>query len=243
MASEVQIQANQRNSELSNDFTTAADRARSAQKALKHGLSSRRLWMLKPEEHDLLDLAEELWACHAPVGAQEEALVKLMIYDLLTIDRLQRIETSVLSPPKLKSARLAPNGKEQTRSADTTIDIIMFSRRLAKVPLEIADRMRVYSAWGRGTQAAARVLDEIEGKGAQASDEAGDPSNSSSNCRPKMAPKLQSKAFDRPAIPRSYCNQLYQPKASSELQPNALGRPRTGAPRPTDASRHGSSRR
>jgi hypothetical protein len=105
MASKAQIRANRRNGALSKGPKTAIGKERSAQNALKHGLRSRRLWALKSEEHDLLNLAEGLWACHAPVGPQEETLVKLMIYDLLTIDRLQRIESSVLSSPEAKPTR------------------------------------------------------------------------------------------------------------------------------------------
>jgi len=97
MATEAQIRANRRNGELSKGPKTSAGKERSAQNALKHGLRSRCLWAIKSEEQDLVNLAEGLWACHAPVGPQEETLVKLMIYDLLTIDRIQRIESSVLS--------------------------------------------------------------------------------------------------------------------------------------------------
>jgi hypothetical protein len=119
MASEAQIRANRRNGELSKGPKSEAGKARSAQNALKHGLRSRRLWAIKSEEHDLLKLAEGLWACHAPVGPQEETLVKLMIYDLLTIDRLQRIESSVLNP-SLANSGLKTN--ERGQSTCTEID-------------------------------------------------------------------------------------------------------------------------
>jgi len=102
MVSEAQMQVNRRNGELSTEPMTAPGDERSTQHALKVG-RRRRLWVSKSKEHDLLNLAEELWAGHAPVGAQEEDLVKLMIHDLITIDRLERIETSLLNPPRSES--------------------------------------------------------------------------------------------------------------------------------------------
>jgi hypothetical protein len=121
MADNAQIQANRRNGELNTDPTTAPGNERSTQNALKDR-PRRRLWVSKSEEHDLLNLAEELWACHAPVGAQEEELAKLMIHDLITIDRLERIETSLLNPPRSKSAPTTSTGKEQVcRRLDRTL--------------------------------------------------------------------------------------------------------------------------
>jgi hypothetical protein len=121
LASAAQIQANRRNDELSNDPTTAAGKDRATQNSREQGSHYRRLWVSKAEEQDLLGVAEELWACHAPVRAQEEALVKLMVYDLFTIDRLQRIETSVLNPPKSKSAGLNAQ-RERANEAGVDVD-------------------------------------------------------------------------------------------------------------------------
>jgi hypothetical protein len=168
MASEAQVRANRRNGELGNGPKTAVGKQRSAQNALKHGLRSRRLWATKPEEHALINLAERLWGCHAPVGPQEETLVKLMIYDLLTIDRLQRIESSVLTPPELKP--------EQRPIGDKGI-------RKQRYPLIPSELRKQLTRWMQrvnqverenGMRSALRLLDEIERGVVQADDEAGD---------------------------------------------------------------------
>jgi hypothetical protein len=177
MADNAQIQANPRNGELSTDPTTAPGNERSTQSALKDGLR-RRLWVSKSEEHDLLNLAEELWACHAPVGAQEEELVKLMINDLITIDRLERIETSLLNPPRSESMPTTSSRKKPVSPYETTMDTLKFTRRIEQVTeiMKPDERHEFYQIWTRqGDAAATRFLDAIEGKGVQASDEAGNP--------------------------------------------------------------------
>jgi hypothetical protein len=159
VASDRQIQANRRNARRSTGPKTPNGKMRIASNAVVHGMRSIRLWALKSEEQNLLKMAEEMWTCHQPIGAQEEALLKLMIYDLLTIDRVQFVETFAMSRLLQDHQTHPPPRRRTLRDIAMRAEELTTEKKLAR--LDPLDQARVRECIQQNLRSEEELLDSL----------------------------------------------------------------------------------
>jgi hypothetical protein len=97
MATIKQIEANRRNALRSTGPNTAEGKATVALNAMKHGLLSRELLLPGENGAAFAELAENLRAQLAPVGALESLLVDRVIAAVWRLHRLIRVETGLFA--------------------------------------------------------------------------------------------------------------------------------------------------
>ena len=96
MASKKQIEANRRNAKKSTGPKTEEGKAKSSMNALKHGLTSQKVWLNEEEERDFksfrLGLLDEL----EPIGSLETQFVCRIAAQMWRLARVPGIETELL---------------------------------------------------------------------------------------------------------------------------------------------------
>jgi hypothetical protein len=95
MASPAQINANQSNAQHSTGPRTAEGKARVAQNAVRHGLTSRRLVIRDDEREEFDALQESLVAELDPQGAVETVTFREILHAAWNLARFSRIEAEV----------------------------------------------------------------------------------------------------------------------------------------------------
>jgi hypothetical protein len=92
MATAAQIVANHANAQHSTGPRTAEGKARSAQNAIRHGLTSRHLVIRDDEREEFEALQESLSAELAPQGAVEAVVFQELVHAAWNLARFRRIE-------------------------------------------------------------------------------------------------------------------------------------------------------
>jgi len=96
MATTRQIEANQRNAQLSSGPKTQAGKAVAALNALKHGLLATDAMLPGESASDFEELTEKLYGEMRPVGELESALVGRIVGLIWRLKRTGRMETGIL---------------------------------------------------------------------------------------------------------------------------------------------------
>ncbi len=96
MATEKQINANQRNSLKSTGPTSGSGKAIVAQNAIKHGILSAKIAMDEQEQKDFCVFTSQMQAYFTPTNSLEELLIDRIISNTCRLRRVIHIETLML---------------------------------------------------------------------------------------------------------------------------------------------------
>ena len=97
MATEKQIEANRQNATHSTGPKTAAGKGASGQNSTKHGLLGRVALLDSEDADEFSSFVEDSYSDLKPVGAVERRLADRWISDTWRLDRLDRVETGLLT--------------------------------------------------------------------------------------------------------------------------------------------------
>jgi hypothetical protein len=116
MTSNLQIEANRRNSQLSTGPRTAEGRRTSSKNALKHGLTAQHVTVFDETEADFRRFHRQLLQVLRPEGAMEAQLAERAVICAWRLRRVYRIETGMFS----KARKLwAPTGPTMANDIET----------------------------------------------------------------------------------------------------------------------------
>ena len=113
LSSNPRAEASRRNGAKSKGPSTAEGKARASMNALKHGLRASAVVLLGDEDEAAFAALEQgLWADLRPEGPLESLLTKRLAVSAWRMDRADRIEADLLTPPASRAGSL---GEKITR--------------------------------------------------------------------------------------------------------------------------------
>jgi len=150
MATQLQIEANRRNAQLSTGPKTAQGRAVSRMNALKHGLTAKHIVVFDEAAEDFERFHHEIVVALGPKGAIEGQLAERVALCAWRLRRVYRIETRLFS----KGRTSWSNGKPETTS-----DIDLVFLRLTGQGDELSKLTRYERSLERSLQRALYALE------------------------------------------------------------------------------------
>jgi hypothetical protein len=163
VTSELQIEANRRNAQLSTGPRTSEGKAAIRFNALKHGFTAQHITLFDECAEDFEAFHAELVAALRPKGAVEQALAERAVLCTWRLRRVYRFETGLF-----RKAR----GAWSNGAAETTSDVAVVFLRLASNEDDLSKLTRYETTLERSLQRALKALERrqiFRGDGAFAS--------------------------------------------------------------------------
>jgi hypothetical protein len=153
VATDLQIEANRRNAQLSTGPKTIRGKEASSMNALKHGLTARQVTLFDERAEDFEAFHAELLGPLAPQGTVELALAERAVLCAWRLRRVYRIETGLFR----KARKAWGNG-----AAASSKEIAVVFLRLASQEDDLSKLTRYEISLERSFQRALRALEYLQ---------------------------------------------------------------------------------